>query len=558
MKKCILALWMIAMQAQLCAQTEDLEKKLALHHADTQRVNLLNKLAGIYYNASPERTARYAQQALRLSDSLDYNKGTADAYFNQSLIYKLKEQNALQLESLMKSLKLHEQLHDSISIANVAAEIGVAYHQQSDYKAARDQYLKVLEMYKSLHNASGVAFILRRVGNLESETKNYERALNSYNLALDIEKQIPNPEGVANVLNNIGVVYSSQRQYDKALKYYEESLAIQLQINNQVRLPAAYHNQGRAYLRMGKVDKALEVAQLGMPIARRLDNRGAIFESALLHSDIYFARKDYKKAYESLQEASRLKDSIVNERNFLHYAKLKSLAETEQREKEISSLKQEQEFSSFREKIMYGAVVAIVLIACIVYYYQRRIIQTKKSLLNKNQEVFEAQEALMKAELENKKLAEKQLSTDLEFRHKELLTYTLNMVQKNTILESVREAVHELMSTTDKDSNLKITKLIKAIDYSLESDKDWDEFRMYFDKVHSSFFDNLKAQYPDLSQSDLKLCALISLNLSMKEMAELMGISPESVKMARHRLRKKLNIVTEENLTEFMATFKTT
>ena len=97
-------------------------------------------------------------------------------------------------------------------------------------------------------------------------------------------------------------MYSSQQQYDKALKYYEESLTIQLQINNQVRLPAAYHNQGRAYLRMCKVDKALEVAQMGMPIARRLDNLGAIFESALLHSDIYFAKKDFKKAFEYLQE----------------------------------------------------------------------------------------------------------------------------------------------------------------------------------------------------------------------------------------------------------------
>jgi DNA-binding CsgD family transcriptional regulator len=97
---------------------------------------------------------------------------------------------------------------------------------------------------------------------------------------------------------------------------------------------------------------------------------------------------------------------------------------------------------------------------------------------------------------------------------------------------------------------------LKAIDYSLESEKDWDEFRMYFEKVHSSFFEKMKQQHPDLTQSDLKLCALISLNLSMKEMAELMGISPESVKMARHRLRKKLNLATEDNLTEFIASFK--
>jgi tetratricopeptide (TPR) repeat protein len=557
MKKLVLLLCFTLPGILVTAQQEELEEKLFTLPNDTARVNTLNKLATLHFNAAPEKTARYAKQALTLADSLHYLKGQADAYYNQSLIFKLKEQNSRQLELLMRSLKINEQLGDSMGIANINAEIGYAYHQQADFKAALEQYKKTLEMFKSLKHRVGVAFILRRVGNLESETKNYERALNSYHLALDIEKQINNQIGVANVLNNIGVVYNDIGQYEKALGYFDESLKIQIEMNNQNRMPAAYHNQGRAYLGLGNPDKALQVAALGLPIAKRLDNRMAIYESTTLLSDIYFEKKDYKKAYEYLREAGHIEDSIVNERNFLHYAQLKSIAEIEQREKELDFLKKESAFASFRIKIMYAAIAAILLVAFVIFYFQRRNIRNKKALLEKTHEAHDAQQALMKAELENKKLAEKQLTTDLEFRHKELLTYTLNLVQKNTILESVREAVHELMSSTDKDSQLKITKLIKTIDYSLETEKDWDEFRMYFEKVHSSFFDNLKSHYPDLTQSDLKLCALLSLNLSMKEMAELMGISPESVKMARHRLRKKLNLVTEENLTEFIATFKT-
>ena len=539
------------------AQTEDLENKLATLPRDTARVNTLNKLATLHFSAAPEKTTRYAKQALALADSLHYLKGQADAYYNQSLIYKLKDQNAKQLEVLMKSLKIHEQLGDSMGIANINAEIGYVYHQQTDFKAALEQYKKTLEMFKSLNHPAGVAFILRRVGNLESETKNYERALNSYQLALDIEKQTNNLAGVANVLNNIGVVYNDIGQFEKALGYFEESLKLQIEVNNQNRIPAAYHNQGRAYLGLGNVSKALEVASLGHPIAKRLDNRMAIYESSTLLSEIYFAKKDFRNAFQYLKEAAQIKDSVVNERNFLQYAQLKSIAETEQKDKELDFFKKESAFASFRIKIMYAAIGAILFVGFVIFYYQRRNIQNKKALLEKTHEAHEAQQALMKVELENKNLSEKQLNADLEFRHKELLTYTLNLVQKNTILESVREAVHELMSSTDKDSQLKITKLIKTIDYSLETEKDWDEFRMYFEKVHSSFFENLKTQFPDLTQSDQKLCALLSLNLSMKEMAELMGISPESVKMARHRLRKKLNLVTEENLTEFIASFKT-
>jgi tetratricopeptide (TPR) repeat protein len=557
MKKCFLLLCFTLPCIFAHAQEEDLENKLGILPHDTARVNTLNKLATLHFSAAPEKTARYAKQALTLADSLHYLKGQADAYYNQSLIFKLKEQNAKQLELLMKSLKINEQLGDSMGIANINAEIGYAYHQQADFKAALEQYKKTLEMFKSLHHSAGVAFILRRVGNLESETKNYERALNSYQLALDIEKKTNNRAGVANVLNNIGVVYNDIGQYEKALGYFEESLKLQIEVNNQNRLPAAYHNQGRAYLGLGKVNKALEVAVLGMPIAKRLDNRMAIYESSMLLSDIHFAKKDYRKAYDYLREATQVRDSVVNEQNFLHYAKLKSIAETEQKEKELDYFKKESAFAAFRIKIMYGAFGTVLFVGLVIVYYQRRNIQNKKALLEKTHEAHEAQQALMTAELENKNLTEKQLNADLEFRHKELLTYTLNLVQKNTILESVREAVHELMSSTDKDSQLKITKLIKTIDYSLETEKDWDEFRMYFEKVHSSFFENLRTHFPDLTQSDLKLCALLSLNLSMKEMAELMGISPESVKMARHRLRKKLNLVTEENLTDFIGTFKT-
>lgn len=94
--------------------------------------------------------------------------------------------------------------------------------------------------------------------------------------------------------------------------------------------------------------------------------------------------------------------------------------------------------------------------------------------------------------------------------------------------------------------------MVNLIDYSFNLDKDWEEFKLYFEDVHKDFFGQLKEQYPSLSPNELRLCALLKLNLSVKEMASLMGISPESVKMARHRLRKKLGLTSDQNLVEFM------
>src|SRR5699024_7119713 len=90
------------------------------------------------------------------------------------------------------------------------------------------------------------------------------------------------------------------------------------------------------------------------------------------------------------------------------------------------------------------------------------------------------------------------------------------------------------------------------VDYSFSLDQDWEQFRLYFEEVHTGFLDALKKQYPELTANELRLSALVKLSLTSKEIATILGITPDSVKTARYRLRKKLGMKTEENLTEFM------
>jgi tetratricopeptide (TPR) repeat protein len=540
----------------LVAQIESLEKKLTSTEQDTARVNTLNKLAVLHFNSAPEKAHIYMNDALALADSLHYKLGQAEAHLTEAMIFRLEGQTNKDLESLIKAMHLFESLNDSLGIARTFTEMGISDHQQGDYNSAREHYMKALELHRAIGNRLGEATTLRRIGITEAERKDYTHAFNTFSQALEIEREINNIEGIANLLNNIGVNFYEMGEYDKALEYYEQCLPLFKTTNNLNRLPAAYHNFARVYLDQGKLDQAQKYAELGLPIATETGNKIGIMLSMQLFADIYQARKDYEKAFSYLNKAKAIEDSIVNKSNSVQYAQLRSLIATESKQQEIELLMKEQEWSRFRQNISYAGLGLALFIGSIIIYYQRRTIRDKKQLIEKNKQISEAQQALLKVELENKQLAERQLQYDLEFRHKELLTYTLNLVQKNTVMQSVREGLNELIPSTDKENKAKISKLLKVIDYSLESEKDWDEFRMYFEKVHSSFFENIKQQHPDLTQGDLKLCALISLNLSMKEMAELMGISPESVKMARHRLRKKLNLPTEENLAGFVAAFK--
>jgi DNA-binding NarL/FixJ family response regulator len=85
-----------------------------------------------------------------------------------------------------------------------------------------------------------------------------------------------------------------------------------------------------------------------------------------------------------------------------------------------------------------------------------------------------------------------------------------------------------------------------------KSDEDWSRFALYFDEVHNNYLTTLKTKFPQLSNTDLKLCAYLRLNLSSKEIAQLLNISLKGVEVSRYRLRKKLGLATEVNLHDFL------
>jgi FixJ family two-component response regulator len=91
-----------------------------------------------------------------------------------------------------------------------------------------------------------------------------------------------------------------------------------------------------------------------------------------------------------------------------------------------------------------------------------------------------------------------------------------------------------------------------SVNFGLNTDKNWENFMIHFEQVHNNFFDQLKSKYPHLNSSDLKFCALLKLKLDTKEIATIMNISPQSVKVARSRLRKKLQLGITSNLSSFI------
>lgn len=183
---------------------------------------------------------------------------------------------------------------------------------------------------------------------------------------------------------------------------------------------------------------------------------------------------------------------------------------------------------------------------------QKKIIQQKEEIIAQNEAVYKSQQALNEADRNYLQLKEKQLQEQIDYKNKQITTHTLNILQKNESLNDLRKQLEEIVKNSNKISIAEIKKTLKTIDESFKLDKDWDDFKLYFEQIHTDFYAKLKISYPDLTPLELRHCALIRLNLTLAECASILGISHDSLKVSRTRLRKKLNLDANQSLTDFI------
>ena len=188
--------------------------------------------------------------------------------------------------------------------------------------------------------------------------------------------------------------------------------------------------------------------------------------------------------------------------------------------------------------IIILAVLSILHIATRRYYKKQR-----EELLEKAQRELELKE--LESSQEIIKLNNDKLRGDIENKNRELATSTMSIIKKNEFLNTIKT---ELVSK----GNEGVDKVIKIIDKNLNNTDDWKMFQEAFNNADKKFLKKIKSKHSQLTPNDLRLCAYLRLNLSSKEIAPLLNISPRSVEVKRYRLRKKMNLTHDANLTNYI------
>lgn len=153
------------------------------------------------------------------------------------------------------------------------------------------------------------------------------------------------------------------------------------------------------------------------------------------------------------------------------------------------------------------------------------------------------------------KLRNEKLKSELSFKSQQIASSTMGIIKKNEFLLSLKDRLRkhkEQLGTRYPDKYYQ--NIVDKIDENITGQDDWKLFESNFEQAHETFLLNLKSEYPELTSSDLRLCAYLRINLTSKEIAPLLGISVRGVENHRYRLRKKLNVSSEESLTDFILT----
>ncbi|WP_299125870.1 tetratricopeptide repeat protein [uncultured Winogradskyella sp.] len=490
---------------------------------------------GVYYNMTSqyEKSDSIYDKVIDMYTKLDDMTQVSYALNNKANSLRSLGKFNECLEVHMKSLKLKEKIGDTEeSIAASYWNIGNIHGDIENYDISNEYYNKAKAIYEKLDLPDDVATINVNLAlNLKGQKK-YEQAKALLFEAVPFYKEKNYNNDLAGAYDNIGWIYAQQDSLQFAEDFYNKALVISKQYGETSLIGLNLRHLGELYNLKGEYRKALNYMKDAIEIADETGTRKKKIGDLLELSKAYAGLGRYKKAYEYHTDYHELHDEILGEENIERMNELEVQYQTEKKEKELIikqneiKLLEERKQKAENEKIflIISLIGALALAIAIVYGLRQK--------------------------MKRNKIEREKLDTDLAFKEKELTTHALHLAHKNEVLLDLKSQLKELKSSSPNARSYQ--KVINTINLDINNDNNWEQFRTYFEDVHRDFNSKVMRNYPEVSNNDLRLMSLLKMNLSSKEIANILNISIEGVKKARYRLRKKLNLNTEESLQELV------
>ena len=437
-------------------------------------------------------------------------------------------------------------------LGRVNNALGEVYYKIKSPEESLLRHQKALSFFQSSKDELGIARAKGFIGGMYEKLGEYEKALSFQKEALILSENIQDHAQIAFVFENIGSIYEDIENFDSALFYFEQASKHNLFIGDSLSRIGILNNLGDVYRKSGRVDIGLSYSINSLELSLRLGNLYQQRSALVDLSKSYALLGEFENSYLKLEEARQLGEKIFSEESARQLAILESQYGLEAKNLEINRLNQKQEFESSLRWLFIFLLFLLTVLGYLIYNRQKLKIRSNKELLLRQEELIQMNEKLIETEKYNLQLLESKMVAEEKAHSKTLSAQTLHVIDKNQMLEEIKAKLKKIMEEDPKEQKKKIRNLIKQIDFNFSHDTEWEDFKLSFEKVHQDFFRNLQHKSGELTPADLKLASLMRMNLSSKEVASTLGISMDSLRISRYRLRKKLQLQKEEKLQNFI------
>ncbi len=452
----------------------------------------------------------------------------ASSFYLKGYTYMQKGDYKIALTETLNALRIFEKLVEPARKADAISLLGEIEYNLGNIDKSLEYDKKSLAIYRALNDKFYEAETMLTIADTYIEIKEYDTALPYLNKALPLAREIQSPSIETMVLGALGDIATEKGDYYKAISYIKESTKISKKANRPSILGENWLSTSLYYSKLNQPTIALAYLDSTIQNARSTGNKEllkrAYFDGSLLHKGL----KNYQQAYSHHVDFHTISDSILNTEKSEQIEALRAKFDTEKKEQEIAL--QEQEITVLEQEASIGnlqrLLLGIALLLSLIGFYAIR------------------------QKLKRKKLEKEKVDAELEFKKKELTTHALHLARKNETLENLKTTAQALKEKENTSGGY--NQLIRTINFDLQDDNNWKNFSRYFEEVHKDFNSNVKQKYPEVTPNELRLLALLKMNLSSKEIASILNISGEGIKKARYRLRKKLDITTEDSLQDLV------
>lgn len=546
-------------------------------------ITLLNlKMYALYGNYGRTDILDILKETNKHISNLKNSEEKGEAYYLiGDALFGIREYDLAQIH-LVKSVEIYRLSKGDAGLRKVYLTLSEVHFERSDLDRSLDFALKAKEMlldvqrdennYSAIYNQIGKIYLALKKPDIAKSylRESFEYAISkndssllsdayyfqaSLNLKLEklkkaekfLKKAIQIQKGLKEYfsLGNSFFLYADIHQKlgdsEKAIFDIERAFQYFSNVNDEHMKVRALIKMAEIQMASGQFNKATNSLNLAL---NDLEGFSSGMEELLIRSklkDIYRHYGKNGKAIEQLERYVEIIDSMYVAQQLNTISDVQASYDLQKTEFDKLYYKKQWQFSQSRNTMI--VIIALLVLVLLILVYLN--IRKSKLLLKKEYTLMEAKKDLAQNELD-------QALSDLEMNKQNLQNLTQNIIKKNTQIQDLGLELEKVKGSGEGDE--KIDQLNELIQFRILTSEDWDEFKKLFNMVYKGFFVKLKNEHPSLTKSEIKLFMVSKLNLSINDTAGLLAISPESVRKARYRLKKKLNL-EEEDLSDYILDF---